>query len=71
MGRRGGLTDQDTGESSEGGFATSTDSVEISHGAMGVGPRWDTFQNRLQERRKEVINSGSTPESADLYRKAS
>jgi hypothetical protein len=62
---------EDTGAFTTGGFAASTDSVEISSGAMGIGTRWDTFQNRLRERRKEVITSGSTPESADRYRKAS
>lgn len=53
-----------------GGFAASTDSVEISQSASGIGARWDTFQNRLRERRKEVISTGATPESADRYRKA-
>lgn len=61
----------DTDALTSGGFAASTDSVEISQSANGIGPRWDTFQNRLRERRKEVINMGSTPESADRYRKAS
>jgi hypothetical protein len=60
----------DTGAYTEGGFASSTDSVVISQGAMGIGPRWDKFQDRLRERRKEVISTGSTPESADRYRKA-
>jgi len=35
---------------------------------VGIGPRWDTFQNRLRERRKEVINPGSREQE---YRKAS
>ncbi len=61
----------DTDALTAGGFAASTDSVEISQSASGIGPRWDTFQNRLRERRKEVINTGSTAESADRYRKAS
>ncbi len=56
---------EDTGAFTDGGFAASTDSVVISQGAMGIGPRWDTFQNRLRERRKEVINTGS-----DKFRKA-
>ena len=60
----------DTGAFTEGGFASSTDSVVISQGANGIGPRWDRFQDRLRERRKEVINTGHTPESADKYRKA-
>jgi hypothetical protein len=61
---------EDTGAFTTGGFAASTDTVEISHGAVGIGPRWDTFQDRLRERRKEVIRTGSTEESADKYRKA-
>ncbi len=60
----------DIGAFTKGGFAANTDSVVISQGPMGIGPRWDTFQNRLRERRKEVINTGSTEESADKYRKA-
>ncbi|MCU1304653.1 MAG: PRC-barrel protein [Candidatus Sulfotelmatobacter sp.] len=61
---------QDTGAFTQGGFAASTDSVEISQSANGIGPRWDTFQNRLRERRKEVINTGSAQSGADTYRKA-
>jgi sporulation protein YlmC with PRC-barrel domain len=37
------------------GFAASTDTVEIDNSAVGIGGRWDTFQDRLRERRKEVI----------------
>ncbi len=43
----------------ESGFAAGTDTVVISSGAMGIGPRWDTFQDRLRERRKEVIGTGA------------
>ncbi len=60
----------DTGAFTEGGFAASTDSVVISQSAVGIGPRWDRFQDRLRERRKQVITTGSTEESADKYRKA-
>jgi hypothetical protein len=60
----------DTGAFTEGGFAASTDSVVISQSAVGIGPRWDRFQDRLRERRKQVITKGSTEESADKYRKA-
>ena len=60
----------DTGAFVEGGFAASTDSVVISQSAVGIGPRWDRFQDRLRERRKQVIVKGSTEESADKYRKA-
>jgi len=63
-----GITD--TGALTEGGFAASTDSVVISQSANGIGPRWDRFQDQLRERRKEVINTGRTEESADKYRKA-
>ncbi len=60
----------DGGGFEKGGYAASTDSVEISQSANGIGPRWDTFQNRLRERRKEVINTGRTQETAGTYRKA-
>jgi hypothetical protein len=61
----------DTDALTAGGFAASTDSVEISQSANGIGPRWDTFQNRLRERRKEVINTGRTEAETGEYRKAS
>lgn len=54
----------------EPGFAAGTSTVEIDNTAVGIGPRWDTFQDRLRERRKEVINSG-VDRAADSYRKAS
>jgi PRC-barrel domain len=65
-----GNGDRDTGAFTEGGFAASTDSVVIGQSAVGIGARWDTFQDRLRERRKQVIKTGSTEESADKYRKA-
>jgi hypothetical protein len=34
-----------------------TDSVVISNSAVGIGGRWDTFQARLRERRKEVVGA--------------
>lgn len=34
-----------------------TDSVTISNSAVGIGDRWDTFQSRLRERRKEAVLS--------------
>lgn len=46
------------------GFAANTSSVVIPSTAVGIGPRWDTFQDRLRERRKEVIGPEET------YRKA-
>jgi sporulation protein YlmC with PRC-barrel domain len=61
----------DTEALTDGGYAASTGSVEILSTANGIGPRWDRFQDRLRERRKEVINTGGTNESADTYRKAS
>jgi len=60
---------QGSGAFIQGGFAASTNTVEISQSAMGIGPRWDTFQNRLRERRKEVVNTGSGGD-AQIYRKA-
>jgi len=59
---------------------TGTDSVVISNSAVGIGGRWDTFQSRLRERRKEVVAQCSTcsgesamkrgSESVDTLRKA-
>ncbi len=37
-----------------------TDSVVISSNAVGIGGRWDTFQSRLRERRKEAVASCQT-----------
>ncbi|MGA8442082.1 MAG: PRC-barrel domain-containing protein [Candidatus Sulfotelmatobacter sp.] len=54
-------------ESVEPGFAAGTSTVEIDTSAVGIGPRWDTFQDRLRERRKEVIGTGGLE---DEYRKA-
>jgi hypothetical protein len=53
----------------EPGFAAGTSTVEIDNTAVGIGGRWDTFQDRLRERRREVIKTGSTSEST--HRKAS
>jgi sporulation protein YlmC with PRC-barrel domain len=36
------------------------DSVVISSNAVGIGDRWDTFQSRLRERRKEAVASCKT-----------
>lgn len=56
-----------------------TDSVVIESSAVGIGGRWDTFQSRLRERRKEAVVGCSTcsgsagkrgSESADTLRKA-
>jgi len=37
-----------------------TDTVVISSNAVGIGDRWDTFQSRLRERRKEAVASCRT-----------
>jgi len=37
-----------------------SDSVVISSNAVWIGGRWDTFQSRLRERRKEVVASCRT-----------
>jgi hypothetical protein len=58
---------EDTGAFTEGGFAASTSSVVIPSNAVGIGARWDTFQDRLRERRKEVIHTGTDED----HRKAS
>ena len=55
-----------------------TDSVTINNSAVGIGGRWDTFQARLRERRKEAVTgcssctvgSASTKESTDTWKKA-
>ncbi|HVI07265.1 MAG TPA: PRC-barrel domain-containing protein [Candidatus Binatia bacterium] len=63
-----GLGEVDTGAFEQGGYAASTDTVHIDVSATGIGPRWDTFQDRLRERRKEVIAPVS---DGDQLRKAS
>ena len=72
---------------SRGGSADSarivpggTDSVVIDNTAVAIGGRWDTFQARLRERRKEAVAGCSTcsvgpaaskgSESADTLKKA-
>ena len=57
-----------------------TDSVVINSSAVGLGDRWDTFQSRLRERRKQAVSSCETctgesatsrgMESTDTLRKA-
>ncbi len=57
-----------------------TDSVVISNSAVGIGGRWDTFQSRLRERRKEAVSQCNTcsgqsagklgSDSVDTLRKA-
>jgi sporulation protein YlmC with PRC-barrel domain len=61
---------EDTAALTTGGYAASTDSVVISQGANGIGPRWDAFQNRLRERRKEVIGPEVTEREMENYRRA-
>lgn len=56
------------------------DAVVISTSASGIGDRWDTFQSRLRERRREAVATCRTctgesaerrgTESADTLRKA-
>jgi hypothetical protein len=50
------VSDEET-ELDEAGYAAGTDSIVIDDNAMGIGPRWDRFQERLRERRKEAINA--------------
>lgn len=57
-----------------------SDSVVISNTGVGIGSRWDTFQSRLRERRKEAVAQCSNcsgesatkrgSESAENWRKA-
>lgn len=48
-----------SGRSADLGLVGATtggaDTVTISNSAAGIGGRWDTFQQRLRERRKEVV----------------
>lgn len=46
----------DTGRAVPAGF----DSVVIDNSAVGIGGRWDTFQARLRERRKQAVMGCST-----------
>jgi PRC-barrel domain len=56
----------------------TADDVTISSGAAGIGARWDTFQSRLRQRRKEItmscttcsVGPASERQSADRERKA-
>ena len=51
-----GYADLDAAYSpSERSVPAGTDSVVIDNTAVGIGGRWDTFQSRLRERRKEVV----------------
>ena len=64
----------------ERAVAAGSDSVVISNTAVGIGGRWDTFQSRLRERRKETVAQCSTcsgesatkrgSESVENWRKA-
>ena len=49
-----------------------TDTVVIASSAPGIGGRWDTFQSRLRERRKQSATGTGTlgSESASDFRKA-
>lgn len=62
--------DAPTGRIVRAGF----DTVVISNSAAGIGGRWDTFQSRLRERRKEAAGTGTAEiadmESTDTFRKA-
>jgi len=54
--------------------------VVIENSASGIGGRWDTFQSRLRERRKQAVEGCDTctgesatargSDSADTLRKA-
>lgn len=67
-------------EITERAVPAGTDSVVIDNTAVGIGGRWDTFQSRLRERRKQAVSycktcSGQSAvergsESADTLRKA-
>ncbi len=66
--------------SSERVVPAGTDSMVINNSAVGIGGRWDTFQARLRERRKEAVTGCQSctvgpagikgSESADTLKKA-
>lgn len=77
----GGRADFNAASSpTERAVPAGTDSVVISNSAVGIGGRWDTFQSRLRERRKEAVAHCDTcmgesavkrgSESAENWRKA-
>lgn len=43
-----------------------TDAVVINNSAVGIGGRWDTFQSRLLERRKEAVAHCDKPGEIDV-----
>lgn len=47
------------------------DSVVIDSSANGIGGRWDTFQSRLRERRKEVVSHCQTCSDLSATRRGS
>lgn len=40
--------------------SAGSDAVVIDNSAVGIGGRWDTFQSRLRERRKQAVESCET-----------
>ena len=68
------------GSPTERAVPAGTDAVVIDSSAVGIGGRWDTFQSRLRERRKEAVAGCQTcsgrsatergTESTDTLRKA-
>lgn len=73
-------SDREPSSGTETGVSTSrivpagADTVVIGNSAAGISGRWDTFQSRLRERRKQGVGTGSATsmgtESADTLRKA-
>lgn len=57
---RTGMGSERTGAESMNISNPATDDVTISNSAAGIGARWDTFQSRLRQRRREVISSCSS-----------
>lgn len=48
-----------------------SDSVVISSSAVGIGDRWDTFQSRLRERRKQAVATCRTCAGEDAVKRSS
>lgn len=67
------ISDPAASASTERIIPATADAVVIENSAVGIGGRWDTFQSRLRERRKQSAFGTSTTaggESAEDLRKA-
>jgi hypothetical protein len=59
------------GSTTERVVPAGTDSVVISNSAVGIGGRWDTFQSRLRERRREAVAGCKTCSGESAVKRSS